>query len=34
MKKEATPECKGFKTKISDEKRGNPRMEGAHNKDL
>jgi hypothetical protein len=34
MKKEATPKCKGLKTKTSDEKRGNPKKQGAQNKDL
>jgi hypothetical protein len=34
MKKEATPKCKGLKIKTSDEKRGNPKMQGAQNKDL
>jgi hypothetical protein len=34
MKKEATLKCKGLKTKVSDEKRGNPKMQGAQNKDL
>jgi hypothetical protein len=33
MKKEATPKYKGSK-KASDEKRGNPKMQGAQNKDL
>jgi hypothetical protein len=33
MKKEAAPKCKGLKTKTSDEKRGNPKMERAQNKD-
>jgi hypothetical protein len=34
MKKEATLERKGLITKTSNKKRGNLRMEGAHNKDL
>jgi hypothetical protein len=34
MKKEATPKCMGLKTKTSDEKRGNPKKQGAQNKDL
>jgi hypothetical protein len=34
MKKEATPKHKGLKTKTSDEKRGNPKMQGAKTKDL
>jgi hypothetical protein len=34
MKKEVTPKLKGLKTKTSDEKRGNPMMQRAHNKDL
>jgi hypothetical protein len=34
MKKEATPKCKGLKTKTFDEKRGNPKTQGAQNKDL
>jgi hypothetical protein len=29
MKKEATPKYKRLKTKTSDEKRGNPKMQGA-----
>jgi hypothetical protein len=29
MKKEATPKCKGLKTKTSDEKRGNSKTQGA-----
>jgi hypothetical protein len=34
MKKEATPKHEGRKIKTSDEKRGNPKMQGAQNKDL
>jgi hypothetical protein len=34
MKKEATPKRKGLKTKTSDKKRGNPKMQEAQNKDL
>jgi hypothetical protein len=34
MKKEATLKYKGNKPKTSDEKRGNPKMQGAQNKDL
>jgi hypothetical protein len=34
MKKEATQKCKGLKTKTSDEKRGNPKTQGAQKKDL
>jgi hypothetical protein len=34
MKKEPTPKCKGLKTKTSGEKSGNPKMQGAQNKDL
>jgi hypothetical protein len=30
MKKEATPKCKGLKTKTSDEKRGNPKLKMTH----
>jgi hypothetical protein len=29
MTKEATPKCKGIKRKTNDEKRGNPKMQGA-----
>jgi hypothetical protein len=29
MKKEATPKCKGLKSKTSNEKRGNPKIRGA-----
>jgi hypothetical protein len=29
MKKEATPKHKGLRKKTSDEKRGNPKMQGA-----
>jgi hypothetical protein len=32
MKKEATPKCKGLKTKTSDEKRGNPKTQGLKTK--
>jgi hypothetical protein len=32
MKKEATPKCKGLKTKYFYEKRGNPKMQEAQNK--
>jgi hypothetical protein len=32
MKKEATPKCNGLKQKIYDEKRGNPKIQGAQNK--
>jgi hypothetical protein len=34
MKKEATLKLKGLKTKTTDEKRGNRKMQGAKNKDL
>jgi hypothetical protein len=34
MKKEATLKRKGLKTKTSDKKRGNPKTQGAQNKDL
>jgi hypothetical protein len=34
MKKDATAKRKGLKTKNSDEKSGNPKIEGAQNKDL
>jgi hypothetical protein len=34
MKKEATPKRKGLKTKTSDGKSGNPKMQGAQNKGL
>jgi hypothetical protein len=34
MKKETTPQCKGLKRKIFDEKRGNPKMKGAQKKDI
>jgi hypothetical protein len=34
MKKEATLKHKGLKTKTFDEKRGNPKMQGAQNKDI
>jgi hypothetical protein len=34
MKKEATPKCKGLKAKTFNEKRGNPKMHEAQNKDL
>jgi hypothetical protein len=34
MKKEAIQKYKGFKTNTSDEKRGNPKIHGAQNKDL
>jgi hypothetical protein len=33
MKKEATPKCKGLKTRTSIEKRGNPKTQKAQNKD-
>jgi hypothetical protein len=32
MKKEAIPKCNGLKQKIYDEKRGNPKIQGAQNK--
>jgi hypothetical protein len=32
MKKEPIAKCKGLKTKTSDEKRGNPKKQGAQNK--
>jgi hypothetical protein len=32
MKKEATPKCMGLKSKTSDEKRGNPKMQRAQTK--
>jgi hypothetical protein len=32
MKKEATPKCKRFKSKTSDKKRDNPKMQGAQKK--
>jgi hypothetical protein len=32
MKKEATPKCKGLGKKTFDEKRGNPKMQGAKKK--
>jgi hypothetical protein len=31
IKKEATPKCKGHKTMTSDEKRSNPKVQGAQN---
>jgi hypothetical protein len=34
MKKEATPKCKGLKTKTSNKKRGKPKTQGTQNKDL
>jgi hypothetical protein len=34
LMKKATPKCKGLKRKTSDEKRGNPKMHGAQNKDV
>jgi hypothetical protein len=34
MKKEATLKRMGLKTKTSDEKIGNPKMQGVQNKDL
>jgi hypothetical protein len=34
MEKEATPKRKGLETKTSDEKRVNPKMQGAPSKDL
>jgi hypothetical protein len=34
MKKEATPKRKGLKTKTSDEKASNLKMQGAQNKNL
>jgi hypothetical protein len=34
MKKEATPKCKGLKTKTYIQKRGSPIMQGDQNKDL
>jgi hypothetical protein len=34
MKKAATPKCKGLKSKNSDEKKGNPKMQGAQIKDI
>jgi hypothetical protein len=32
MKKEATPKCKGLIRKTSNEKKGNPKTQGAQNK--
>jgi hypothetical protein len=34
MKKEAISKCKGLKKKISDEKRGHPKAQGAKKKDI
>jgi hypothetical protein len=34
MKKESIPRHKGLRKKASDEKRGNPKMQGAKKKDL
>jgi hypothetical protein len=34
MKKEAPLKCKGLRKKTSDEKRGNPKMQGAKKKDF
>jgi hypothetical protein len=34
MQKEATPKCKGLKTKAFDEKRGKPKTQGSQNKDI
>jgi hypothetical protein len=34
MKKDATPKHKGLRTKTSNEKRGNHKMQGAKKKDL
>jgi hypothetical protein len=33
MKKETTSKCKGLKRKTSDEKRGNPKTQGAQKKE-
>jgi hypothetical protein len=34
MKKEATLKCKGLETKTFNEKRGNPKTQGAPSKDI